>query len=494
MWLYLGIPALLALLFLGGMILRKIGGNGGTSAPHIESLAVLPLKNESGDATQEYFADGMTDALTTELAGIGSLRVVSRTSAMLYKNAQKPLPQIARELHVDALIEGSVLRVGDKVRITATLMQASPEKSLWTQHFDRDLSDVLTLQSEVARSVTDGINARLTQQEQAKLSSPRPAVNPGAYEDYLKGLAEYNKRTEESLTASIKTYAQAIEKDPKYAPAYAALADSWASLANYPILSPKEALTNGAAAAEKALTLDNTLSEAHAALAWVHASSLQFGGVEEGFQQAIKLDPSNASAHHHYGLFLAAMGRKDDSLREMGKAQELDPLSLIISANIAWCQFLARDFDQAIRQATNTLALEKNFAVAHEYLGQAYAMKKQFAESAAEFREAMRISNNDTGYRTDLAFALAQGGNRAEAQKLLSVLTQEAGKEYVSSYDLALIQTALGDKKQALDLLEKAFEERNGRLMNLKVHPWFDRLRGEARFQDLLRRAGLGGN
>jgi serine/threonine protein kinase/Flp pilus assembly protein TadD len=490
LWL-LVIPVAMGLLLLGAIIFHRPTGLFPAPAPHIGSLAVLPLRNESGDATQEYFADGMTDALTTELAGIGSLRVVSRTSAMLYKYAQKPLPQIARELHVDALIEGSVMRVNNRVRITATLMQASPEKSLWTQTYERDLSDVLTLQSEVAQHVAEGINASLTQQEQARLSSKRPAVNPGAYEDYLHGLTEYNKRTEEGLRASMTHYALAIEKDPKYAPAYAALADSWASLANYPILSPKQALTEGAAAAEKALKLDNTLSEAHAALAWVHASSLMFNGVEAEFQEAIKLDPSNASAHHHYGLFLAAMGRKEDSLRETGKAQELDPLSLIISANIAWCHFLAREFDEAVRQANSTLALDKNFAVAHEYLGQAYTMKKQFAQAAAEFREAMRLSNNDTGYRTDLAFALAQGGNRVESQKLLQGLTQEAGKEYVSSYDLALIYVGLGERGRALDVLEKALEERNGRLMNLGVHPWFDGVRGEARFKELLKREGL---
>jgi serine/threonine protein kinase/tetratricopeptide (TPR) repeat protein len=491
MWLLL-VPVTMGLLLLAAIIFRRPGRFFGTSAPpQISSLAVLPLKNISGDASQEYFADGMTDALTTELAGIGSLRVVSRTSAMLYKDAQKLSPQIARELHVDALLEGSVMRVGDQVRITAHLVQASPERTLWTEHYEQSMKDVLTLQNDVARKVAEGINASLTEQEQAKLSGQRPTVNPAAYDDYLHGLAEYNKRTEESLRGSIRDFGHAIEKDPKYAPAYAGLADSYASLANYPIASPKEALATGAAEAKKALKLDNSLSEAHGALAWVHASSLEFSGVEIEFQRAIELDPSNATAHHHYGLFLAAMGRKEDSLREMAKAQELDPLSLIISANIAWCHFLARELDEAIRQARTTLTMDPKFAVAHEYLGQAYAAKKQFTESAGEFREALRLSNNDAGYRADLAYALAMGGNRVEAQKLLRELTQESEKEYVSPYDLALIHLGLGDRTQAVDWLTKAFDERTGRLINLKVHPWFDSLRGDAKFQELLRRAGL---
>jgi serine/threonine protein kinase/tetratricopeptide (TPR) repeat protein len=488
-WLLL-IP--LAILLLAAIIFRRPSRFFEASAPpHISSLAVLPLKNDSGDASQEYFADGMTDALTSELAGIESLRVVSRTSAMLYKNAQKPLPQIARELHVDALIEGSVMRDGDRVRITAKLIQASPERTVWTQHYERNLSDVLTLQGEVARNIADEINASLTQQEQTKLSRQRQAVNPAAYEEYLRGLAEYNKRTEDGLRASIQRFRQAIEEDPQYAPAYAALADSCSSLANYPILSPKQALAEGAAAAEKALQLDNTLSEAHSALAWVHVSSLQFGGAEAEFQRAIELDPSNATARHHYGLFLAAMGRKEDSLQEMAKAQEIDPLSLIISANIAWCHFLAKEFDEAIRQARSTLAMDPKFAVAHEYLGQAYTEKRQYPEAIAEFREAVLLSNNGAGYRADLAYALALGGNRAEAENLLRELTQESGKSYVSPYDLALIHLGLGDRRQVLDLLDRAYEERSGRLMNLRVHPWFDSLRGDARFQELLRRTGL---
>ncbi len=494
MWLLL-IPVAMAMALIVSALFfhwpgKFFGGTPGT--PHISSLAVLPLKNESGEASQEYFADGMTDALTTELAGIGSLRVISRTSAMLYKNASKPLPQIASELHVDALLEGSVMRAGDSVRISAHLVQASPEKTVWTQDYNRKLSDVLTLQSEVARDVAEKINASLTQQEQAKLTRQQPTVNPAAYEEYLRGLAEYNKRTEAGLRASIQDFAGTIDKDPKYAPAYAGLANSYASLANYPILSPKQALAAGAAAAKKALQLDNTLSEAHGALAWVHVSSLDFKGAEAAFQRAIELDPSNATAHHHYGLFLAAMGRKDDALREMAKAQGLDPLSLIISANIAWCHFLAREYDEAILQARSTLALNPNFAVAHEYLGQAYAAKKQFTESAAEFREAVRLSNNAAGFRADLAYALALGGNRAEAEKILQELTQESGKNYVSPYDLALIHLGLGDRTESLDLLAKAYEERSGRLMNLSVHPWFDSLRGDARFQELLRKVGLG--
>jgi tetratricopeptide (TPR) repeat protein len=433
----------------------------------------------------------MTDALTSELAGIGSLRVISRTSAMQYKNAQEQLPQIAKKLHVDALIEGSVLREGDQVRITARLIQASPERELWNHSYTQDLRDVLSLQSDVAKNVAIGINASLTKKEQDRLAVPRPEVSPASYENYLRGLSEYNKRTEVSLLESIKFFRLAIDKDQKYAPAYAAMADSWASLANSFVLSPKEALTKGASAAKRAVELDGTLSEAHAARAWVNVSSLEFTDAESDFKLAIELDPSNARAHHHFGLFLAAMGRKEDSLREMTKAQELDPLSLIISANIAWCQFLARDSQKAIDQAKSTLAMDQNFAVAHEYLGQAYTEKKQYAEAIAEFREAIRLSNNGTSYQTDLAYVLALSGKREEAQKLLRDLTAASNKSYVSPYDFALINLGLGQRKEALDWLAKAYNERSGRLINLSVHPWFDSVRDDPKFKDILQQVGI---
>ena len=496
MWLLL-IPVVMALLLLGAAVFfhwpsEFFGGTGGGAASTtIHSLAVLPLKNESGDPSQEYFADGMTDALTSELAGIGSLRVISRTSAMQYKNAQEQLPQIAKKLHVDALIEGSVLREGDQVRITARLIQASPERELWNHSYTQDLRDVLSLQSDVAKNVAIGINASLTKKEQDRLAVPRPEVSPASYENYLRGLSEYNKRTEVSLLESIKFFRAAIEKDQKYAPAYAAMADSWASLANSFILSPKEALTQGAFAAKKAVDLDGTLSEAHAARAWVNVSSLEFTDAESDFKLAIELDPSNARAHHHFGLYLAAMGRKEDSLREMTKAQELDPLSLIISANIAWCQFLARDFQKAIDQAKSTLAMDQNFAVAHEYLGQAYTEKKQYAEAIAEFREAMRLSNNGTSYQTDLAYALALSGKREEAQKLLRDLAAASNKSYVSPYDFTLVNLGLGQRKEALDWLAKAYNEHSGRLINLNVHPWFDSVRDDQKFKDILQQVGI---
>jgi eukaryotic-like serine/threonine-protein kinase len=496
MWLLL-IPVVMAFMLLAAAVFFRwpsefFGGTGGGSArPIIRSLAVLPLKNISGDAAQEYFADGMTDALTTELASIGSLRVISRTSAMLYKSGQKTVPQIAKELHVDALIEGSVMRVGDQVQISATLIQASPEREVWTQRYTRDLRDVLSLQSDVAQKVASGINASLTEKEQARLTGQHGSIDPASYENYLRGLAEYNKRTDAGLQQSIQFFRESVQKDPRYAPAYAGLADSWAALANNFILSPKEALTQAAFAAKKAVDLDSTLSEAHAARAWVNVSSLIFTGAEDDFKKAIELDPNNARAHHHYGLYLAALGRKEDSLSEMEKAQELDPLSLIISANIAWCQFLGRDFEKAIDQAKSTLTMDPNFAVAHEYLGQAYTEKKQYPEALAEFRKAMELANNDAGFQTDLAYGLAISGNREEAQKMLRALTAAAEKSYVSPYDMAIINAGLGQRTVALNWLAKALDERSGRLINLNVHPWLDSVRSDPKFKEILQRVGI---
>src|SRR5580700_1839157 len=338
----------------------------------IRSLAVLPLENLSGDDSQNYFADGMTDELITDLAQISALRVISRTSAMVYKGARKPLPQIARELNVDAVIEGTVLRSGDQVRITAQLIEASTDKHLWSQSYEGELRDTLALQNRVASAIADQIRINLTPQEQAALKSVE-VVNPIAYESYLKGRYFWNKRTADELRVALAYFNQAIEQDPKYARSYSGLADTYALLGDwqYAAMSPKEAFPKAKAAAIKALELDSSLGEAHNSLAFVLDGfdwDLEAAGRE--FRQAIELSPGYATAHHWYAWHLSLLGQYDEAIAEMRKAQSLDPLSLIINSDLAELLIMAHSYDESMQQSLNTIEMYPNFALAHNQLAE----------------------------------------------------------------------------------------------------------------------------
>jgi TolB-like protein/DNA-binding winged helix-turn-helix (wHTH) protein len=331
----------------------------------IRSLAVLPLESLSNDASQDYFADGMTDELITDLGQISALRVISRTSVMTYKHARKPLPQIARELNVDAVLEGTVLRSGDQLRITAQLIEAATDKHLWAQSYDGELRNALSLQNKVAKAIADQIRINLNPQEQAALKSVR-VVDAEAYESYLKGRYFWNKRTAEGLKAALNYFNQAIAKDPKYAPAYSGLADTYALLADweYGVMTPKEALPKAKAAAIKALELDSTLGEAHTSLAFcldVFDWDLDSAGKE--YQRAIELNPGYATAHQWYASHLIVLGRNDEAIAEMRKAESLDPLSLIISADLADFLVVAHAYDESIRESRKTIEMDPNFAL-----------------------------------------------------------------------------------------------------------------------------------
>jgi serine/threonine protein kinase/TolB-like protein/Tfp pilus assembly protein PilF len=460
----------------------------GVPLPRIESIAVLPLANLSGDPEQEYFSDGMTEELITNLGKISALRVISRTSVMRYKKTEKPLPQIARELGVDGIVEGSVLRVGDRVRITAQLIQAEQERHLWAESYERDLRDILALQSEVARAIANEIRLKLTPQEQVRLASVRP-VNPDAHEAYLKARYYWNLRTEEGLKKSIQYFQQAIEKDPGYALAYAGLADSYAVLAAYNVMAPKEAYPRAKVAAFKALEMDETLAEAHAALGDARGRyDWDWVGAEKEYKRAIELNPSYATAHQWYAEYLSAMGRHNEAIAEAKRAQELDPLSLIINASGCWVFFHARRYDEAIAQYRSTLELNAGFYPAHLYLGRAYEQKKLYEQAISEHQKAIALEQGNPLLAAELARAYAAAGKRTEALKIISDLRELSKPTYVPSYQIAQVYTALGDTDRAFAWLEKAYDYRSATLFMLKVDPRVDRLRSDPRFQDLLRR------
>ena len=459
----------------------------------IRSIAVLPLENLSGDASQSYFADGMTDELITDLAQISALRVISRTSVMVYKGARKPLPQIARELNVDAVVEGTVLRSGDQVRITAQLIEAATDKHLWSQSYEGELRDTLALQNRVASAIADQIRINLTPQEQAALKNVK-VVNPDAYESYLKGRYFWNKRTADGLKVALAYFKQAIEEDPKYAQAYSGLADTYALLGDwqYAVMTPKEAFPKAKAAAIKALELDNTLGEAHNSLAFVlDGFDWDFDSAGKEFQRGIELSPGYATAHHWYAWHVSLLGRYDEAIAEMRKAQNLDPLSLIINADLAEVLVLAHSYEESIQQSRKTIEMDPNFALAHNQLAQAYLQKHMYDEAVAELQQAVKLSGNSPTCMANLARAYVASGKRNEAVKLLGDLKKRSNPGYSNASEIAMIYASLGDTDQAMNWLEKGYEERFN--PGVLLRPGFDPLRSDPRFQNLLRRIGLPG-
>ncbi len=457
----------------------------------IRSLAVLPLENLSGDPAQNYFADGMTDELITDLAQIRALRVISRTSVMAYKGARKPLPTIARELNVDAIVEGTVQRSGDRVRITAQLIDASTDKHLWSQSYEGEFRDTLALQNRVASAIADQIRINLTPQEQAALKTAK-LVNPQAYESYLKGRYFWNKRTPDGLSSALAYFNQAIEEDPKYAESYSGLADTYALMGDwqYAVMTPKEAFPKAKDAALKAIELDPTLGAAHTSLAYVLDGfdwDFQLGGKE--FERAVELSPGYATAHHWYAWHLALVGRNQEAIDEMKKAESLDPLSLIINADMAELLVITGAYDEAIKQSQKTIEMDPNFALAHNQLGQAYLGKRMYPQAVAELQTAVRLSGGSPISTANLARAYILSGNKSEALKLLDDLKQRSQPGHSNAAEIAMIYASLGDANEAMKSLEKGYEERFN--PGVLLRPGFDSLRSDPRFQDLLHRIGL---
>jgi TolB-like protein/tetratricopeptide (TPR) repeat protein/DNA-binding winged helix-turn-helix (wHTH) protein len=457
----------------------------------IRSLAVLPLENLSGDASQDYFADGMTEELIARLGQISTLRVTSRTSAMTYKNVRRPLLEIARELNVEAVVEGSVLRSGDQVRITAQLIEVHDDRHMWADSYIGDVRDTLALQSRVAYAIACQVRTTLNGQEQATLRTSR-MVDPVAFEAYLKGRYFLNKRTGDNLRMAISYFNQAIETDQSNAEAWSGLADAYTLSGDwkYSVLSRHDAFPKARAAATKALSLDDNLSEAHASLAFaLDLYGWDWDAAEREYERAIALNPGYATARQWFAWHLIMRGRNSEAIVEIKKAESLDPLSLIISADVADALCVAHLYDESILQSRKTLALDPNFGVGHYELGQALAQKGMHDEAIAAFQKAIQLSGHSAAFDSNLAYVHGISGRTAEAMKTVQDLRTRLDRDPSTDVDIALIYMGLGDHDQAMTWLNKAYEARFK--ASILRRPAFDPLRSDPRFKRLLHRIGL---
>jgi eukaryotic-like serine/threonine-protein kinase len=459
---------------------------------NIESLAVLPLENLSGDPAQEYFADGMTEELITNLAKIGTLKVISRTSAMRYKGANKPLPQIAQELKVDALVEGSVLRTGNRVRVTAQLIHGATDTHLWAESYEQDLRDLMHLQSEIARAIAREVRVKLRPEDRERLAAVRP-VNAAAHEAYLRGRVSWNKQTDEALKKAVEYFQQAIDEDPLYAPAYAGLADTYLARAFFAHSAMTDMGPLASAAARRATELDDKLAEGHVSLGLVKAFyDWSWPDAETEFKRAIELRPSYGDAHHWYSHYFQALGQVDPALGEMKRALELDPLTPHIHNDIGRYLYFKRQYDQAIEQFQKAIEVNPSYHQLYWDLGNTYSQKSMFREALAAQEKAYELSKGSVFFKGTIAYNYAAWGRRDKALELLTELKELSKRNYVLPLEMAITYAALGEKERAFELLNKACEERSYRLaIAIKLDPRYDPLRSDLRFQDLLRRMRL---
>ncbi|MGA9355611.1 MAG: winged helix-turn-helix domain-containing protein [Terriglobales bacterium] len=461
--------------------------------PSVRSIAVLPLDNFSGDPAQEYFVDGMTDELITDLAKIGSLRVISRTSVMRYKGTKKSLPEIARELNADGIIEGSVTRSGQRVRITAQLLYGPTDKHLWAETYERDLGDVLGLQSEVAEAIARQVRAQVTPQQQAHFRSARP-VNPEAYDAYAKGRYYLwnDYTTAQPLNMAKNYFEEAARKDPGFALAQSGLADAYLYLTIFRQLSPASAYLPAEEAVQHALSLDDTIGEAHdtlGVLSWRY--NWDWDATERELNKAIALAPSYICAHEDRAEYLAFRGRRSEAETEVAKSLELDT-SVSSALTEAGVYFQLRDFERLVKASRRGMGLNPNEWLEHFYLGVGYEGTGKRRESISEYQKAVELSGGDQDARAALAHAYAGVGRRAETEKVLRDLQQESAKVYVSPYLIATLYASLGDKDKAFKFIEKAYVEKSLDLSwNLKADLRIDNLRSDPRYLSLVRRVGL---
>ena len=452
------------------------------------SVAVLPLQNLSADPNQNYFADGMTDELTTDLAQFADLRVISRTSAMHYRDSSKTAPQIGKELGVDAIVEGSVERVGDRVRIRAQLIDCATDRHLWAQSYDRDLKDVLSMQTEAAREIADQVRGSVGS-PQVSLHPAHPApVNPDAYEAYLKGRYFWNKRTPDGLNKSIEYFSQAIAKDPSFAAAYAGLADSYSILGS-DVLPADVASSKARAAASKAIELDPTTAEGHAALALVEFYyDWNWKQSEEEFRRAIELNPNYATAHQWYSYYLTAMLRFPEAVEQAEAAQQIDPLSLSINATLATRYRHAGRDDDAIQLDRRTLEMDPNFIPAHFSLAAVYEQQGSWQEAIGEYKKVIELSPGDPSAIAALGYIYARSGQKADARNIVGQLMSISKQHYVPSFEIATIYAGLSDADNAMSWLEKSYRQRESQMPFIKSDDRFSSLHSDPRFQDLIRR------
>jgi TolB-like protein/Tfp pilus assembly protein PilF len=490
LWLLAGLVAagVLALLAFSGTGLReRLWGK--SAAANIRSLAVLPLKNLSGDPTQEYLADGMTEALIGRLSAIHGLRVISRTSVMHFKDTQLSVPEIARTLHVDAIVEGSVIRDGSRIRVHAQLIRGATDEHLWSEAYDRELRDALALESEVAQSIARRVEVTVTGEERARLVAARH-VSPEVYESYLKGqFATGNSRAE--TEKSITYFEEAIRKDPTFAPAYVGLAEAYDHLGTVFVgVPPSETRPKEISAARKALELDPELAEAHVLLADMQQKQWQWAEAEAEYRRALELKPNDAAAHLGLANWLMCQGRTEEALAWSRRARELDPLG-VSGVSLGWIMFHARHYDDAIRELRSVLAVHPDNATAHWFLGFVLIDNGQPEEAIPELEKTVSLMDRSPGAIGVLIRAYARAGRRTDALRLLAELKKRSQSGYVPAGAFVNAYLGLGDYEQAFAWLERAYQEKSNILQFLKVHPFFDPLRGDPRFADLLHRVGL---
>jgi TolB-like protein/DNA-binding winged helix-turn-helix (wHTH) protein/Tfp pilus assembly protein PilF len=455
----------------------------------IRSVAVLPLQNLSGNSNDDYFADGMTDELNTNLARIQTLRVVSRTSMMQYRNTHKSIPEIARELKVDAVIEGSVVHSGDRVRITTQLIDARRDVHIWAQTYERPFGDILDVQDSIALDIAFHVQVNLSPTEQ-KFFTARVPIRPNAYDDYLRGRNELSKQNVDAIKKGAEYFQRSIDDDPQYARAYAGLADAYSLLANYQALLPSEAFPRAKAAALKALELDAESPDAHGALALVkHHFEWDWSEAEAEYKRAIELQPNFATAHHRYAWFLSDMGRHDQALQEIRRAQELDPTSVVVQTNLGRVLYRAHRYDESIAELHRAVALDPDRMFTHIFLGMAYEQKGSCAEALNEFRIVQTFTAGRDG--TGAAHAEAMCGRPADARRAIKIVAGPSSDPVQDWFYVAGVFAALGEKDQAFEWLDKAIQNRDFFLTEMKEHPFMDPLRSDPRFDKLIKKIGF---
>ncbi|MFY9571190.1 MAG: tetratricopeptide repeat protein, partial [Blastocatellia bacterium] len=457
----------------------------------IESLAVLPLVNASGDADVEYLSDGITETIINKLSQVTSLRVMARSTVFAYKGKENDPREVGRRLGVGAVLTGNLIRRGDSLIIGLELVSVDDGRQLWGEQYSRRQGDLLAVQQEISREVTSGLHLKLSGEESKRVAR-NYTDNTEAYQLYLLGRYFWNKFTDEAIAKSIDYFQTAIEKDPNYALAYAGLSEAYNVLGSNGPLSPKEALPKVKYAAEKAVDLDDNLAQSHMALgAFKLFYEWDWPGAERAFKRAMELDPSYAGPHELYGYLLRIMGRFDEALVEIRKAQALDPLSLLITGDSAETLRLARRYDQAIEENNKSLAMDPNFADAHFGRGLAYSLKGMHEQAVAEIEKAIILSGNNTQIIARLGQVYAIAGNRSEARKIIERLRVESRARYTSPLEIAMIYAALRESDNAFAWLTKAYDENATWLIELKVEPAWDNIRSDPRFSDLLRRMNL---
>jgi adenylate cyclase len=455
------------------------------------SIAVLPFVNMSADAENEYFCDGLAEELLNALSKVEGLRVAARTSAFSFKGRDLDIREIGRKLNVNTVLEGSVRKAGGRLRIAAQLISVDDGYHLWSEKYDRQLEDVFDIQDEISLAIVEALKVRLLGEEVAAVLK-RHTIDVEAYQLYLKGRYFWNKRTEDGLKKAIEYFNNAIERDNKYALAFAGLADCYTVISMYGALAPKQTYPLSKAAAMRALEIDNQLAEAHTSLAYaMYRYDWDWTAAEKEFKRSLELNPNYASAHQWYASYLSALGRSEEALAQIRRAQELDPLSLIINRDVGMILYWMRQYDHAIEELNKTLQMDRAFGPAYAFLGLAYEQKGMYEQAIKVLQEGLEIFQYEPFFMAQLGRVFVLTGQRGAAQDILDRLLELSKRRYISPSYLAILCVALGNKDQAFEWIERAYEERDDRLVFIKVEPLSDDIRSDTRFADLVRRIGL---